>query len=72
MTILPFRRSQQVSTDAMADTEAASSIPPWPVDFGPKPSAVEPDPIEGAGAVAIPVLVALVGVVGFALYAALA
>lgn len=41
MNILPFRRADVISTDAMADTEAASSIPPWPVDFGPKPSAVE-------------------------------
>ncbi len=34
MTIIPFRRAE---SDAMADTEAASSQPPWPVDFGPKP-----------------------------------
>lgn len=57
MTIIPFRRSQQVQTDAMADTEAASSIPPWPVDFGPRPSAVEPDPIDGMGAIVVPVVV---------------
>ena len=70
MNVLPFRRSQTVATDAMAETEMQSSIPPWPVDFGPRP-VVEDDPIEGAGAVAIPVLVALVEVLGFALFAAL-
>lgn len=71
MTIIPFLRSQQAQTDQMADTEAASSIPPWPVDFGPRPSAVEPEPSEGMGAIVVPVVVALVGVVGFALFAAL-
>lgn len=24
-----------VNTDGMAETESASNIPPWPVDFGP-------------------------------------
>ena len=72
MTIIPFKAADRVQTDAMADTEAASSIPPWPVDFGPKPTAVEPDPIEGAGAVVIPAIVALAGVVWFALFVALA
>ena len=56
MNIIPFKPAERVQTDAMADTEAASSIPPWPVDFGPKQTAVEPDPIEGAGAVVIPLL----------------
>lgn len=69
MTIIPFRRSQQVQTDAMADTEAASSIPPWPVS--PHRTDMGMEPIEGAGAVVVPVLVALVGVVGFALFVAL-
>lgn len=57
MTIIPPRYGDRVTTDAMADTEAASSIPPWPIDFGPPPSAVEPEPIEGAGAVVVHVLV---------------
>ena len=57
MNIIPFKPAERVQTDAMADTEAASSIPPWPVDFGPKQPSAEPDPIEGAGAVVIPLLV---------------
>ena len=57
MTIIPFKPAERVQTEQMADTEAASSIPPWPVDFGPRPSAVEPDHIEGAGAVVVPLLV---------------
>lgn len=69
MTIIPFKAADRVQTDAMADTEAASSIPPWPFDY--EPSAIEPDPIDGAGAVVVPVLV-LAGVVGFALFVALA
>lgn len=46
MTIIPFRTAQHVKTDQMADTEAASSIPPWPVDFGPR---VEPEPEDCDG-----------------------
>ena len=57
MTIIPCRKSDQVKTDQMGDTEAASSIPPWPVDISSRPSAVETDPIEGAGAVVVPLLV---------------
>lgn len=57
MTFIPFKPAERVQTDQMADTEAASSIPPWPVDISPRPSAVEPDPIEGAGAVVVPLLV---------------
>ena len=68
MTIIPFRKSAQIKTDQMTDTEAASSIPPWPVDFGPKPSAVDHDPIEGAGAVVVPLLV-MAAVCFFALLA---
>lgn len=70
MTIIPFKHADRVQTDQMADTEAASSIPPWPVDFGPKPTSVEPDPVEGAGAIVVPVLV-LVAVCCVALLAAL-
>jgi hypothetical protein len=70
MTIIPTRYGDRVTTDAMADTEAASSIPPWPIDFGPPPSAVEPDLIDGAGAVVVPVLVLAV-VIFVALVAAL-
>jgi len=70
MTIIPPRYGDRVTTDAMADTEAASSIPPWPIDFGPPPSAVEPDLIDGAGAVVVPVLVLAV-VIFVALVAAL-
>ena len=69
MTIIPFRRSQQVQTDAMADTEAASSIPPWPVS----PHRVQPVDdglIEGAGAVVVPAVV-LGAVVAAAIVAAL-
>ena len=57
MTIIPSRPAQRVDSDNMADTEAASSIPPWPVDISSRPSAVETDPIEGAGAVVVPLLV---------------
>lgn len=58
MTIIPFKAADRVQTDAMADTESASSIPPWPVDISPRdPSPIEPDPIDGAGAVVVPVLV---------------
>lgn len=56
MTIIPFRATDRVQTDQMADTEMQSSIPPWPVDIGPRQS-VERDPIEGAGAVVVPLLV---------------
>lgn len=70
MTIIPPRYGGRVTTDAMADTEAASSIPPWPIDFVPTPSAVEPDLIDGAGAVVVPVLVLAV-VIFVALVAAL-
>lgn len=70
MTIIPPRYGDRVTTDAMADTEAASSIPPWPIDFWPPPSAVEPDLIDGAGAVVVPVLVLAV-VIFVALVAAL-
>ena len=70
MTIIPTRYGDRVTTDAMADTEAASSIPPWPIAFGPPPSAVEPDLIDGAGAVVVPVLVLAV-VIFVALVAAL-
>ncbi len=70
MTIIQPRYGDRVTTDAMADTEAASSIPPWPIDFGPPPSAVEPDLIDGAGAVVVPVLVLAV-VIFVALVAAL-
>jgi|GEM_PF-3551605 hypothetical protein len=71
MTIIPFRRADHVATDAMADTEAASSIPPWPVAPHSTETHMGTDPIEGAGAVVVPVLVALFGVVGFALFVAL-
>ena len=57
MTIIPFRSTERVQTDAMSETEASSSIPPWPVDFGPRRVEVEPEPIEGAGAVVVPLLV---------------
>lgn len=57
MNVIPFRQSQQVKTDAMSETEASSSIPPWPVDFGPRRVEVEPEPLDGAGAVVVPVLV---------------
>lgn len=70
MTIIPFRATDRVQTDAMADTEMQSSIPPWPVDISPRPSAVEHDPIEGAGAVVVPLLV-LAFVCGAALVAVL-
>lgn len=70
MTIIPPRYGDRVTTDAMADIEAASSIPPWPIDFVPTPSAVEPDLIDGAGAVVVPVLVLAV-VIFVALVAAL-
>ena len=46
MTIIPFKHADRVQTDQMADTEAASSIPPWPVDFGPR---VEPEPDDCDG-----------------------
>ena len=46
MNVLPFRRSQSVNTDSMADIEAASSIPPWPVDFGPRAPADEPPHLD--------------------------
>ena len=46
MTIIPFKHADRVQTDQMADTEAASSIPPWPVDFGPKVES-EPDDCDG-------------------------
>ncbi len=69
MNIIPFRRSQSVNTDSLADSEMQSSIPPWPVS--PNRTDMGTDPIEGAGAVVVPVLVALVGVVGFALFVAL-
>lgn len=69
MTIIPFRATDRVQTDAMADTEMQSSIPPWPVDIGPRQS-VEHDPIEGAGAVVVPLLV-LASVCFAALIAAL-
>lgn len=74
MTIIPFRRSQQVQTDAMADTEAASSIPPWPCDISPRPSAVEQGPTGDESMEMLGRLIAYavsVGVVGFALWAAL-
>lgn len=71
MTVLPFRRSQSVNTDSLADTEMQSSIPPWPVAPHRTETHMGTDPIEGAGAVVVPVLVALAGVVGFALFVAL-
>ena len=70
MNIIPFRQAETVTTDALADTEAMSSIPPWPFDYEPKTQPVEPDPIEGAGAVVVPLLV-LVAVCCTALIAAL-
>ena len=69
MTITPFRRSQSVATDAMADTEAASSIPPWPVSQH-RVQPVDDVLIEGAGAVAVPAVV-LCAAIAAAIVAAL-
>lgn len=71
MNVIPFRRSQSVTTDSLADTEMQSSIPPWPVAPHRTDTHMGTDPIEGAGAVVVPVLVALAGVVGFSLFVAL-
>lgn len=71
MTILTFRRSHSVTTDSLSDTEMQSSIPPWPVAPHRTETHMGTDPIEGAGAVVVPVLVALAGVVGFSLFVAL-
>lgn len=71
MTIIPFRSTERVQTDQMADTEMQSSIPPWPIDISPRdPAPIEPDEIDGAGAVVVPLLV-LAAVCCFAVLAVL-
>ncbi len=69
MTIIPSRRSQQVQTDQMADTEMQSSIPPWQVSQH-RVQPVDDVLIEGAGAVAVPAVV-LCAVIAAAIVAAL-
>ncbi len=44
MHLIPFRHGEQVATDAMADTEAASSQPPWPCDISPRTPVEQPRP----------------------------
>lgn len=56
-----------IDTSRLAETEAASTIPPWPIDFGPKepPPEVEQVP-EGFAIALLTVVAGIVGVVGLA------
>lgn len=56
-----------IDTSKLADTEAGSTIPPWPIDFGPKepPPEVEQTP-EGFAIAVLFVLAGIFGVVGLA------
>lgn len=56
-----------IDTSRLAETEAGSTIPPWPVDFGPKEPEPELDDMpEGFAISVLAVVCGIVGVVGLA------
>ena len=49
-----------IDTSRLAETEAASTIPPWPIDFGPKEPAPEVEQVPEGFAIAF---MAVIGVI---------
>lgn len=49
-----------IDTSRLAETEAASTIPPWPVDFGPKEPPPEMEQTPEGFAIAV---MAVIGVI---------